>query len=144
MYKKIVVALDESKEAARALERAVELAGHLNAELTIVSVCEPLPSYTAFIDAEIPGAKQKLLDERNAFYRNLQRGALAEGAAAGVQVKAVLVEGDEVQSIVDHIAANGTDLLVLGRRHHNNMSRLWGGTVHNIAEKSRCSILAVS
>jgi len=143
MYKKIVVALDESKEAKRALERAVELAGQLKSELTIITVEEPLPSYAGFMDSEMPGARQKLMDERNAFYCRLQKEGVAEAAVAGIQAKAVIVEGDEVQSIVDHIAANGIDLLVIGRRHHSTMSRLWGGTVHNIAEKSQCSILAV-
>lgn len=143
MYKKIVVALDESKEAQRALGSAVELAGQLKSELTIITVSEPLPSYAAFMDSEMPGARQKLLEERNAFYCELQKKGVEKASAAGIQAKAVIVEGDEVQSIVDHIAANGTDLLVIGRRHHSTMSRLWGGTVHNIAEKSRCSILAV-
>jgi len=143
MYKKIVVALDESKEARRALTRAIELAALLKAELTILTVSEPLPSYAAFIDAELPGARQTLMDERNAFYGDLQKQGLALATAAGIQAGAKVVEGDEVQSIVDHIAANGIDLLVIGRRHHATMSRLWGGTVHNIAEKSRCSILAV-
>jgi nucleotide-binding universal stress UspA family protein len=143
MYKKIVVALDESKEARRALCSAVELAGQLKAELTILTVSEPLPSYAAFMDAEMPGARGKLLEERNAFYCALQKEGVAQAEAAGIQAKAVIVEGDEVLSIVDHIAANGIDLLVIGRRHHATMSRLWGGTVHNIAEKSPCSILAV-
>lgn len=143
MYKKIVVALDESKEAKRALTSAIELAGQLKAGLTILTVSEPLPSYAAFMDAEMPGAREKLLDERNAFYCGLQKESVAQAFASGIQAKAVIVEGDEVQSIVDHIAANGVDLLVIGRRHHATMSRLWGGTVHNIAEKSRCSILAV-
>jgi nucleotide-binding universal stress UspA family protein len=49
-----------------------------------------------------------------------------------------------VQAIVEHIAKWGADLLVIGRRHHSSaVSRVWGGTVHNIAEKVRCSILAV-
>jgi nucleotide-binding universal stress UspA family protein len=143
VYKKIVVALDESKEAKRALASAVELAGQLKSELTIITVSEPLPSYAGFMDAEMPGARQKLLDERNIFYCGLQKEGVAMAKAAGIEARAVIVEGDEVQSIVDHISAHGTDLLVIGRRHHSTMSRLWGGTVNNIAEKSRCSILAV-
>ena len=143
MYKKIVVALDESKEAKRALESAIELAGTLKSHLTILTVSEPLPSYAGFIDSEIPGARQELLEARNAFYCDLQKEGVRKAESAGIEAKAVIVEGDEVQSIVDHIAANGIDLLVIGRRHHSTMSRLWGGTVHNIAEKSHCSILAV-
>lgn len=143
VYKKIVIALDESHEAKRALASAIELATQLGAELRIVTVSEPLPAYAAFMDAEIPGARQKLLEERNAFYSDLQKAGIEQATAAGIKVQGAVVEGDEVQAIVDHIAASGADLLVIGRRHHSSMSRLWGGTVHNIAEKARCSILAV-
>lgn len=143
MYTKIVIALDESKEARRALCSAIELAKKLGAELRIVTVSEPLPVYAGFMDSEMPGARQKLIEERNTFYADLQKEGIEQATAAGIKVKGVVVEGDEVQSIVDHIVAWGADLLVIGRRHHSNMSRLWGGTVHNIAEKSRCSILAV-
>jgi nucleotide-binding universal stress UspA family protein len=143
MYKKIVVALDESKEAKRALASAITLAGLLKSELTILTVSEPLPSYAGFMDAEMPGARQKLLDERNAFYSNLQKEGIAQAAAAGIEARGVIVEGEEVQSIVDHITGHVIDLLVIGRRHHSFMSRFWGGTVHSVAEKLRCSILAV-
>lgn len=143
MYKNIVIALDESNEAKRALASAIELAGKLGAALQIVTVSEPLPVYAAFMDSEIPGARQKLLDERNAFYSHLQQQGIDQARAAGVPVEGIVVEGEEVPALVDHIAIRGADLLVIGRRHHATMSRLWGGTVHNIAEKVRCSILAV-
>ena len=54
-----------------------------------------------------------------------------------------MIEGEEIQTIVDRIAEYNPDLLVLGRHHHTAMIGLWGGTVHNIAEKVRCNILAV-
>jgi nucleotide-binding universal stress UspA family protein len=143
MYKKIVVALDESKEAKRALASAIELAERLGSELRILTVSEPLPVYAAFIDSELPGAHQKLLEERNVFYADLQKEGIKQASTAGIRVDAALVEGHEVQAIVDHINAHGADLLVIGRRRHAVMSQIWGGTVHTIAEKVCCSILAV-
>lgn len=143
MYKKILLALDESKEAKGALQSAIQLAQQLGAEMRIVTVGEPLPVYAAFMDAEIPGARQKLLEERNDFYSALQKRAIEAARKAGVRAEGVVIEGDEVHAIVDDLVAWGADLLVIGRRHHSTMSRLWGGTVHNIAEKARCSILAV-
>jgi nucleotide-binding universal stress UspA family protein len=143
MYNKIIVAFDESPEAKRALTSAIELAKQLNAQLRILTVSEPLPVYTAFIDSEIPGARQTLLEERNSFYCKLQTAAVDEATRTGVRAEGKIVEGAEVKSIVDHIAAWGADLLVIGRRHHSTMSRILGGTLHNIAEKASCSILAV-
>lgn len=143
MYKKIVLALDESKEAKHALAHAIELAKSFGSELRIVTVSEPLPVYAAYIDAELPGAHEKLLEDRNSFYAGVQKEAVKEASAAGIKVDAAIIEGREVQTIVDHITAFRADLLVIGRRHHSVMSGIWGGTVHNIAEKTCCSILAV-
>jgi nucleotide-binding universal stress UspA family protein len=144
MYKKIMIAFDESAEAKRSLSSGLELARALKAELRLLTVSEPLPVYAAFMDSELPGARQALLEERNASYRNLQSEGIKHAQESGITVEGIIVEGDEVQSIVDHIANWGADLLLIGRRHHSGaISRVWGGTVHNIAEKARCSILAV-
>ena len=144
MYKKTIIALDESAEAKRALSSGVELARDLKADVQLLTVSEPLPVYAAFMDSELPGARQALLEERNEFYRNLQSEGIKHAEEYGLKVEGIIVEGDEVQAIVERIVKWGADLLVIGRRHHSSgVSRVWGGTVHNIAEKVRCSILAV-
>ncbi|HET9099710.1 MAG TPA: universal stress protein [Acidobacteriaceae bacterium] len=143
MYKKIVVALDESNEAKHAVATAIALAKQLGSELRILTVSEPLPIYAAFMDSELPGARQKLLEERNSFYADLQKESIKQASDAGIKVDAAIIEGQEVQAIANHITAFGADLLVIGRRHHSAMSGIWGGTVHNVAEKVCCSILAV-
>jgi nucleotide-binding universal stress UspA family protein len=144
MYKKIMIAFDESAEARRALSSGVELARDLKADVQLLTVSEPLPVYAAFMDSELPGARQALLEERNEFYRNLQSEGIRRAKECGLKVEGIIVEGDEVQAIVERIVKWGADLLVIGRRHHSSaVSRVWGGTVHNIAEKVRCSILAV-
>ena len=45
MYKRMIVAYDESPEAKRALTHAIELAKVMGAELRLVTVSEPLPAY---------------------------------------------------------------------------------------------------
>ena len=144
MYKKMMVAYDESPEAKRALTRAIELAKPMGAELRLVTVSEPLPAYVAYADVAFPGSQRMLAEERQAFYSKLQEEAKARAAESGVVADAVIVEGDEVQSIVDSITSWHADLLVIGRRHHSSpLTRIWGGTVHEIAERTRCNILAV-
>jgi nucleotide-binding universal stress UspA family protein len=144
VYKRMMVAYDESPEAKRALTRAIELAKMLGAELRLVTVSEPLPAYVAFADAGIPGAKRMFAEERQIFYNKLQEEAKARAAESGIAADGVIVEGDEVQSIVDSITSWNGELLVIGRRHHSSpLTRIWGGTVHEIAERTRCNILAV-
>jgi nucleotide-binding universal stress UspA family protein len=99
--------------------------------------------YTAIIDVRVPGGRQMLLDDRDTYYRELQKGAIAKVTAAGLDVQALVIEGEEVQALVDRIAEYNPDLLVLGRRLHSTVSGLWNGTLHNIAEKVSCNILAV-
>jgi nucleotide-binding universal stress UspA family protein len=144
MYRKMMVAYDESPEAKRALARAIELAKVMGAELRLVTVCEPLPAYVAYADVAFPGSQLMLAEERQAFYRKLQEAARERAAESGIVADGVIVEGDEVQSIVDSITSWHADLLVIGRRHHSSpFTRMWGGTVHEIAERTRCNILGV-
>jgi hypothetical protein len=73
----------------------------------------------------------------------LQKGAVAQATAAGLDVQGLVIEGEEGQTIVDRIAEYNPDHPVLGRRHHSTICGLWSGTVHNIAEKVRRNIFAV-
>lgn len=47
MYKRMIVAYDESAEAKRALTHAIELAKLMGAALRLVTVFEPLPGYVS-------------------------------------------------------------------------------------------------
>ena len=143
MFRKIMVAFDDSPQANHALEVAIELAKQFKTGLHLITVSEPLPLYTAIIDAQVPSGRQMLLDEQKTYYQELQIGAIAQASGAGIDVRGLVIEGEEVQTIVDRIAEYNPDLLVLGRRHHSIISGLWSGTVHDIAEKVHCNILAV-
>jgi nucleotide-binding universal stress UspA family protein len=103
-----------------------------------------LPAYISYAEAAFPGSERIITDERHAFYANLQKEAQAQAEAQGISAEGIIVDGDEIQSLVDDLNNWQADLLVIGRRHHSSLSgRLWGSTVHEVAEKARCSIFAV-
>lgn len=83
MFPHIMAAFDDSRQATRALEVAIELAKQLNTGLYRIAASEQLPSYTAFIDVEMPGGRRMLLDERSAYYRELQGSAMTQLSAPG-------------------------------------------------------------
>jgi nucleotide-binding universal stress UspA family protein len=144
VYKRMIVAYDESPGATRALTHAIEMAKLMGAELRLVTVSEPLPAYVGYADVGFPGSKRIMAEERENFYNKLQEEAKNRAADSGLAADCVIVEGDEVESIVNNVNSWNADLLVLGRRHHSSpLSRIWGGTVHEIAERTRCNILAV-
>jgi nucleotide-binding universal stress UspA family protein len=144
MFKKIIVAYDESPEARHALVAAIDLANQLHAELRLVTVREPLPAYVAYAEASFPGSERILTDERRTFYENLQKEAKAMASDRGITAEGAIVEGDEIQALLDDLDSWKADLLIIGRRHHTSpAARLLTSTVHEVAEKTRCSILAI-
>jgi nucleotide-binding universal stress UspA family protein len=144
MFKKIVVAYDESPEAKRALKIAIDLAKELKSELRLVTVREPLPAYIGYTEAAFPGSKRILSDERHLFYENLQKEAKALASAQGIAAEGVIIEGDEIQGLADDLERWKADLIVMGRRHHSGVSgRILSSTTHEVGERTRCHILAV-
>ena len=144
MFSKILVAYDESPESGRALLTGIHLAKSLNAELRAVSVQEKLPPYAAYIDAEVPGGTRLLSQQAADYYRDLQTRAQQAAQREGVILTTELVEGDEVQAIVECIQRNHSDLLVLGLHRHSLLfSRLWNHTTHDLVQQLSSSILGV-
>jgi nucleotide-binding universal stress UspA family protein len=144
MFKKIVVAYDESPEARRALTIAIDVAEKLKSELRLVTVREALPAYLAYVEGAFPGSQRVLSDQRQLFYENLQKKAKGMASARGIAAEGIVIDGDEIQSLADYLESWQADLLVMGRRHHSSISsRILGSTTHEVAERVRCSILAV-
>ncbi len=144
MFKKILVAYDESPESGRALLTAIHLAKGLNAELRAVSVQEKLPTYAGSIDAEVPGGTKLLRQQAADYYRDLQTRAQQAAQREGVILTTELVEGDEVQAIVECVQRNQSDLLVLGLHRHSLLfGRLWNHTTHDLSQQLNSSILGV-
>jgi nucleotide-binding universal stress UspA family protein len=139
MFHKIMVAYDESPEACRALRTAIELAKAVQAELSVVTVLEPLPLYYSFATLAQPGARWT--EEKQAKAAELQSEARKQAEAAGMPISAELLSGDEVGTIISSARRHHADLLVLGLRRHTLM--VGGHTAQDVAERSPCALLGV-
>src|SRR6476660_2867029 len=86
MFKRIVVAYNESPEAGRALASAIRLAKLVEAELQVVTVVKELPAYTAYATAADSSLTRTLREDRSQRYEQMQaevrETALREGVAA--------------------------------------------------------------
>jgi len=144
MFKRILVAYDESPEARRALLTGIHLAKSVNAELRAVSIQEKLPPYSGYIDAEVPGGTALLREQASEYYRKLQAEAQETARQAGLVLTTELVAGDEVEAIVECAQRTGSDLLVVGiHRHPLLLSRLWNHTAHDLSQRVASNILGV-
>ncbi len=138
MFHEIMVAYDESPESGRALEEAILLAGTLKAHLSIVTVLEPPPSYFSWAMSALPLIEWS--EKKRTKYMSLQASAIRQAGDAGLAVDAELVNGDEVDSIIDCAKKYHADLLVMGMPHH---LLLTGSTSKEIAQRSPCALMGV-
>src|ERR1700722_9341748 len=100
MFRKIVVAYNESPESERAFVAALKLAKSLNAQLLTVTAMADLPAYTAFAQAADSSIVRLLEQDRLKFYTKLQEKARAQMASSGIEFESFLVEGRQVEAIV--------------------------------------------
>jgi nucleotide-binding universal stress UspA family protein len=138
MFHKIMVAYDESSEAGRALHASIELAKTLRAELSVVTVLEPIPGYYSFAVSSVPARNWT---EEKRISSALQAEARQQAKAAGIVLDAELISGDEVGSIVKCAKRLHADLLVLGMRKHSWL--MTGHTAQDIAERATCAVLGI-
>jgi nucleotide-binding universal stress UspA family protein len=107
MYQRILVGTDGSSTAAKAVDRAVDVAASTGATLTILSVGKP--------------------DRVNDVV--LQEAARHQGAGVAIETK--VVEGDAVEGLVAEASAGGFDLLVMGNKGMTGLTRFLRGSVPN-------------
>ena len=143
MFRKIVVAFNESPESQRAFLVAVKLAKSLNAELQAVTAIGELPAYTAFAGIADSSISRVLEEDRRDFYAKLQNHARAQVESYGIGFHSYLVEGREVEAIVNFLRQQKADLLVVGLHQRDlYIARLWS-TVFELAQDAPCSVLGV-
>jgi nucleotide-binding universal stress UspA family protein len=129
MFHDILVAIDDSETAKRALGEATDLARELNAKLTIISVSPPIPSfaYRAGVDTDA------LQAEAEAESEGIVRDA-AKGLSDDLPVTTLVKQGHPGEEIVKQVEAGGHDLVVMGSRGlgriSSNIFGSVGGYVH--------------
>ncbi|MGO9274702.1 MAG: universal stress protein [Terriglobia bacterium] len=139
MFTKILVAHDGSEGAKKALTAAIVLATKFGAELQSVSVKER-PSHFA----ETVGEVMEQQEEAAKFFARVTAEAAAEAAAAGVDLKATVLSGHEVETIIKFAREGHYDLLVVGFMGHSRaFGRIWGGTSQNLTKTAPCPVLVV-
>jgi nucleotide-binding universal stress UspA family protein len=139
MFRKILVGNDGSDGAKKALQVAIDLATHYDAELHEICIEEHLPHYAATI-GEVIEANQKATD----YFRRVTREAELVAEAHGIRLTSHVVPGHVVEAIVQFVKDHGFNVLVIGFMGHSRIfDRIWGGTSQNVTRLASCSVLVV-
>ena len=136
MYDTIVVAIDGSDCATRAVTVAGELALAFAAEVVVVHLAETVAAWTLAVEAETPDEAWSLTDL--AVRRLKDMGVSARGEVH------TTVRGAVAHRIVDVADAAGADLVVMGSRGLGDLSGLLLGSVaHKVLHQSKVPVLVV-
>ena len=138
MYTSIVVGIDGSPTAEKALDKAIELARISSARLHVVSAYEPA-------HARVAGAPP---GERYHVGESFKADAVLERALDRVGVDGLTIEqhapkGDPADGLLEVANETGSDLIVIGSVGMQGPKRVFGSVPNTVSHKSRCDVLIV-
>jgi len=142
VFRRIVVAMDGSKDAWAGVEYLLKLPLPEVADITVVSVVPPLP-----IDAiEAPQTLASFLEQLRTPLLKKARTAAQQAAAriqkAGYEARIAVVHGHPSHEIVKVAEAERADLVVVGSRGLTGTSRFLLGSVSDgIIKYAPCAVL---
>jgi nucleotide-binding universal stress UspA family protein len=141
MFHNILVAIDGSPDAARALEHAIDLAACEHAKLTLISAV-PAPPVFAYAT---PGASglSDLAEQARAETEAIV-GAARERVPQDVSVTSVIKSEPAKPALLKQITEGGHDLVVMGSRGRGAVrSALLGSVSHHVLHHSDVPVLIV-
>ena len=111
VFLNILVGLDRSASAHRALEQAVDLARAGNARLTLITVAPPVSTYVTLAGVAV----DTMTDELDKWAKDVLDAAL-ETIPDDVIAHTIQARGHPGPRILEELSRGGYDLIVLGSR----------------------------
>jgi nucleotide-binding universal stress UspA family protein len=140
VFRRIVLAYDDSPGARHALAVALELARVHQAELIAVAVAAHLPHYAATV-GEVD--EERAVEEKQCV--QWLAAAMASADERGIPLRTEIRAGHPAQELVRAVTAHRANLVVLGRSGHSAIwGRYIGTTAEKVARHVECSVLIAS
>ena len=137
-FTNLLVAIDGSPDADKALDCALSLAELLAAPVTALAVEGRLPAYAASL-----GEVDEVKREKDAFYDGVLQAAARRAATRGVPLETALAAGHPAEVITHYAEAHGHDLVIVGHRGHFLGDYLLGSTADRVAHHAHCPVMIV-
>lgn len=137
MFKKILLAYDDSEPAKKAFDRSLELAQSLRAELSIVCVVRP-PEFAEDVETEA------IIDSARTHFDEATAQLQARASAAGVTLRTSIRVGHPAEQIIAAAEEWGADLIVTGHRGKGLFERwLLGSVSRLVIAYAHCAVMVV-
>lgn len=140
MPSKILVPVDGSANAKRALEKAVTMAKDSSSSVTAIYVMEKPP--TVYVES------QKVLDDAMAKYKKEADAILdeceAHAASLGLKIEAITAQGEPAGTIVGYAEKGGFGMIVMGSRGRGKITEAVLGSVSSkVLKDAKCPVVIV-
>lgn len=144
MFKKILVPLDGSELAERALEPALALAQQQHGEVILLSVpvlqhmfvMEPAGYGFLLPEQSVEQSRTELLD----YLKTIQNRYIHPN----VKIRTLIEEGDEATTIVEIAAAEQIDLIVMSTHGRTGFTRwMLGSVTEKVLREAPCPVLVI-
>jgi nucleotide-binding universal stress UspA family protein len=137
-FRNVLVPVDGSDGAEKALDCALSICSALGARLTALAVEGRLPAYAASL-GEVEDVKR----EKDEYFRGVLERAGALAHQRGVEATIELVSGHAAEVLTHYASAHGHDLIVIGHRGHFLGDYLLGSTADRVAHHAQCPVMVV-
>ena len=144
MFTKILVPLDGSELAERALDPALAIVRASNAELLLLSV----PTYHQIVAPAAAGygmvPMDEIIDLGHDEAREYLAGLRRQARCSDCRIQTLVVEGDVAGCIVDTAAAEQVDLIVMTTHGYSGFTRwMLGSITERVLRGAPCPVLVV-
>lgn len=141
LAQRLLVPLDFSAPSQQALDYAIELAGKLQAGLTLLHVIQP-PLVGGGPDIGADTSLVLYLEEIEAEMWQTIETYATRVRAAGLACDAVVIHGTPFQQIIDVATAKQVDLIVMGTHGHTGLQHFFLGSVaEKVVRMAPCPVL---
>ena len=139
MFKKILVAIDESQPATCALSAAIELAAQVRAAVILVHVVD---TGSAYEPESGTISESKLAELRKNGNQLLAQTESQLPVRSNVQ--RLLIEGDPAEGILTTASNWAADLIVIGSDSRGRLAHfLLGSTADSVIRRATCPVMSV-
>ena len=136
MFKNILVAVDGSEHALKAAQVAGDMARSMEANLRVVTVYEPLPSYLG------EPYLQRAISECLGQAQSILKEALNEIGSIPGELETEILEGSVAEAILTILETRNIDLVVMGTRGRGRLvSALLGSQSQKVVQLAPCPVL---
>ncbi len=143
MFKNIAAALVSSSEGLRAVEKAVELAAEMHANLQFLVISQPPGLTEALASLNGPAIARTVENDREHSLDAMQEKVLSLANSKGISSTVQRVDSEVVETVLDILKQERADLFVVGlHRGGPALGRIWNKVIE-LADQAPCAILGV-